>query len=132
MILLLDTQIYLWYLADSPRLTEDLQDQIAGADDVLISAVSIWEAAIKIGLGTLDANIADVVRGVNASGFSELPVTVHAASVDVGLPAIHADPFDRLLVAQAISGRFHLVSADAAIAQYSAVVQLVRPDANSR
>lgn len=128
MRLLLDTHVYLWYLADSPRITPELHERIARADDVLISAASIWEAAIKVGLGKLDVNIGDLLRGVEASGFSELPVTAHDASMVAGLPTIHSDPFDRLLVAQAVSGPFHLVTADPIVAQYSDVVQLIAKD----
>lgn len=125
MTLLLDTHIYLWYLADSPQMVESVSAQMAEADDVLVSAASIWEAAIKIGLGKLDAQIADVVQGILASGFSELPVSAHDASAAAALPPIHTDPFDRLLVAQALSGPFRLLTVDAMVAKYSDLVQLV-------
>lgn len=125
MILLLDTPIYLWYLADSPRLTREVSNQISEADEVLVSAAVIWEAAIKIGLGKLDAEIVDIVRGIKASGFSELPVRAHDASMVASLPPIHSDPFDRLLIAQAISGPYRLLTADPTVAKYSDVVQLV-------
>lgn len=68
-MLLLDTQIYLWYLSDSPRMTRELSAQISSAVVVLVSAASIWEAAMKIGLGKLDAQISDLVQGIEASGF---------------------------------------------------------------
>lgn len=123
--LLLDTHIYLWFLADSPRLPREVTDQISDADEVFVSAASIWEAAIKIGLGKLEADIADVVRGIGVSGFSELPVTAREASMVAGLPPIHTDPFDRLLVAQALSGPFRLLTADPTVARYSDVVQLI-------
>lgn len=121
----MDTHIYLWFLVDSPRIRAGISDQIAEADEVLISAASIWEAAIKIGLGKLDADIADLVKGIKASGFSELPVDTRDASVVASLPPIHSDPFDRLLVAQALSGPFRLLTADPTVAKYSDVVQLV-------
>lgn len=124
-MLLLDTHIYLWYLADSPRITQGISDQISEADEVLISAASIWEAAIKISLGKLDARIVDIVKGIKASGFSELPVSAHDATMVASLPPIHSDPFDRLLVAQALSGPYRLLTADPTVAKYSDVVQLV-------
>lgn len=124
-MLLLDTPIYLWYLADSPRLTREMCDTISEADVVLVSAASIWEAAIKIGLGKLEAKMADLVQGIEASGFSELPVSAEAASLVASLPPIHHDPFDRLLVAQALAGPFRLLTADSIVARYSDVVQLV-------
>jgi PIN domain nuclease of toxin-antitoxin system len=123
--MLLDTHLYLWYLADSPNLTAEIREAIAEADEVFVSAVSIWEAAIKIGLGKLDAQISDIVQGIKASGFLELPVRATDASMVASLPPIHKDPFDRMLVAQAISGPFRLLTADAMIAKYSDVVQLV-------
>lgn len=125
MRILLDTHLYLWYLADSPNLTAEIREVIAEADEVFVSAVSIWEAAIKIGLGKLDAQISDIVRGIKASGFLELPVRATDAGMVASLPPIHKDPFDRMLVAQAISGPFRLLTADAIIAKYSDVVQLV-------
>ncbi|OLZ08577.1 type II toxin-antitoxin system VapC family toxin [Sulfobacillus thermosulfidooxidans] len=125
MRILLDTHLYLRYLADSPNLTAEIREEIEEADEVFVSAVSIWEAAIKIGLGKLDAQISDIVLGIKASGFLELPVRARDASMFASLPPIHKDPFDRMLVAQAISGPFRLLTADAIIAKYSDVVQLV-------
>ncbi len=124
-MLLLDRQIYLWYLVDSPRMTQEISEQISGADMALVSAASIWEAAIKIGVRKLDAKISDLVKGIEASGFSELPVSAEDASMAASLPRIHHDPFDRLLVAQALAGPFRLLTADSTVARYSDVVQLV-------
>ena len=124
MRLLLDTQIYLWYLADSRRLTAASRHAIEAAEAVFVSAASIWEAAIKSGLGKLTADIDSVVSGISASGFDELPVSArHAASVRL-LPAHHRDPFDRLLVAQALSEPLRLLTADAALEGYSDLVVL--------
>jgi PIN domain nuclease of toxin-antitoxin system len=124
-MLLLDTQIYLWYLVDSPRITWQISEQISEADVVLVSAASIWEAAIKIGLGKLDAKISDLVKGIEASGFAQLPVSAAEAGRVASLPPIHNDPFDRLLVAQALAGPFRLLTADSTVARYSDVVHLV-------
>ncbi len=124
-MLLLDTHVYLWYLVDSPRITREISEQISKADVVLISAASIWEAAIKIQAGKLDASISDLVEGIEASGFSELPVRAEDAARVASLPPIHNDPFDRLLVAQALAGPFRLLTADSTIARYSDLVQLV-------
>ncbi len=125
MILLLDTHIYLWYLADSPHIKLEVYEQIAEADEVFVSAASIWEAAIKIDLGKLEARISDLVEGIRASGFRALPVRVEDAGRVANLAPIHNDPFDRLLVAQALAGPFRLLTADATVAKYSDVVQLV-------
>jgi PIN domain nuclease of toxin-antitoxin system len=123
--LLLDTQVYLWYLADSRKLPASARREIAGAEEVFVSAASIWEAAIKAGLGKLNAAADDLVAGIGASGFAELPVSArHAARVRT-LPQHHRDPFDRLLVAQALHEPLHLLTADAALRRYSELVVTV-------
>jgi len=122
MRLLLDTHIYLWYLADSRRLSRNAKAEIASAEEVFVSAASIWEAAVKRGLGKLDAAVEDLVAGIGASGFVELPVSArHAARVAM-LPSHHRDPFDRLLLAQAIHEPLHLLTSDAALKHYSELV----------
>ena len=125
MRLLLDTQVYLWYLADSRRLSRKARGHIAGADEVFISAASIWEAAIKTGIGKLHVATKDLVAGIVASGFAELGVSaLHAARV-AALPHHHRDPFDRLLVAQAINEPLHLLTADAQLQPYSDLIVLI-------
>lgn len=125
MRLLLDTQIYLWYLADSPKLSRAARTAIASAEDVFVSAASIWEATIKVGLGKLKGDPVELVKGIQASGFSELQVTaIHAAAV-AQLKPLHRDPFDRLLVAQAVSEPLRLLTADPTLVPYSDLVELV-------
>ncbi|HEX6136708.1 MAG TPA: type II toxin-antitoxin system VapC family toxin [Casimicrobiaceae bacterium] len=122
MRLLLDTRIFLWYLADSRRLAARTRGEIARAERVFVSAASIWEATIKIGIGKLVAAPDDLVAAIAASGFVELPVTAaHAARV-AALPDHHRDPFDRLLIAQATHEPLHLLTADAALRRYSELV----------
>ena len=90
-----------------------------------MSAASIWEAAIKIRLGKLDADPDELVEAIGRSGFVELPVRAsHAAAVAL-LPPHHADPFDRLLVAQARCEPLHLLTADATLVRYGELVRLV-------
>jgi len=123
--LLLDTQIYLWFLADSRRLGKQGRRAIADAEQVFVSAASIWEAAIKFGLNKLDAPPDGLVAGIAASGFVELPIAVaHAAKV-AALPPIHQDPFDRLIVAQAIYEPLQLLTADSKLRKYSDLVVVV-------
>ena len=125
MRLLLDTQIFLWYLADSKRLVPRARTAISGADRVFVSAASIWEAAIKTALGKLTVVLDDLVAGIAASGFSELPITaLHAARV-AALPDHHRDPFDRMLIAQALHEPLHLLTADAALRRYSELIVTV-------
>ncbi len=125
MRLLLDTHIYLWVVTDDRRLSKAARKLIADADDVFVSSASIWEASIKAGLGKLDADVNQLVSAIETSGFSELPVrAVHGAAVR-DLPDIHRDPFDRLLIAQAICEPLRLGTADGHLAGYTDLVVTV-------
>ena len=82
MRLFLDTQIYLWFLADSRKLSKAARAVLDQADEVYVSAASIWEAAMKIGTGKLSGSAEDLVAGIPGSGLKELPVrAMHAAAV---------------------------------------------------
>jgi PIN domain nuclease of toxin-antitoxin system len=97
------------------------------ANEVFYSAASVWEVAIKSSLRRRDfrASPTALVRALDRSGFTELPVTAaHAARV-AGLPEIHRDPFDRLLVAQALAEPMTLLTNDPVLAGYGALVQVV-------
>lgn len=125
MRLLLDTHIYLWVVTDDRRLPKTAREMIANAEHVFVSSASIWEASIKVGLGKLDADVNQLVSAIETSGFSELPVrAVHGAAVR-DLPDIHRDPFDRLLVAQAMSEPLRLVTSDGRLAGYTDLVVTV-------
>jgi len=118
MRLLLDTHIFLWIVTNDPKLSVRARRLISGADERFVSSASIWEAAIKAGLGKLDIDVGRLVRSIGASGIRELPVSaVHGAAVR-DLPPHHRDPFDRLLVAQARHEPLQLVTADAQLARY--------------
>jgi PIN domain nuclease of toxin-antitoxin system len=123
--LLLDTQVYLWFLADSPKLSRKARTRIADADEVFVSAASIWEASIKIAIGKLDAVSDDLATAIEASGFVELPILARHAALVSTLPPHHTDSFDRLLVAQAIHEPMHLLSADTQLKRYSDLVEVV-------
>lgn len=125
MRLLLDTHVFLWILEDSKQLKAPARALITAADAVYVSAASTWEIAIKTALGKLHADPQEVMEAIGASGFQELPVrAVHTAGV-ARLPNHHADPFDRLLVAQAVHEPLHLVTADRILEPYSELVILV-------
>jgi PIN domain nuclease of toxin-antitoxin system len=119
--LLLDTHVFLWWLRDDRRLGRSARAAIATTStEVRVSAASIWEIAIKASLGRLDWRDGDTTLGscIADAGFAELPVTAaHAAAVRE-LPRHHADPFDRLLLAQAQSEDLRVVSADEAFGLY--------------
>ena len=121
--LLIDTHLLLWLALGSERLSTAAREIIGdSANDLVFSAASIWEIAIKSGLGKIDADPELLVDAIGDSGFAELPVTAtHAARVR-GLPHHHADPFDRLLVAQALSEPLRLLTADAMVLRYGDIV----------
>ncbi|KVH06562.1 MULTISPECIES: type II toxin-antitoxin system VapC family toxin [Burkholderia] len=118
MRLLLDTHIFLWIVTNDPKLSARARSVISAADERFVSSASIWEAAIKAGLGKLDIDVGELMRAIGPSGIRELPVrAAHGAAVR-DLPHHHRDPFDRLLVAQARLEPLQLVTADAHLARY--------------
>lgn len=120
--LLLDTHAFLWWLADDPRLGELARREIADTDNqVLVSAISIWEIEIKRALGKLAAPD-DLVSAVADEGFAPLAVTLENAACAGKLPPIHGDPFDRMLVAQALCHELTIITQDAEIPKYQALV----------
>lgn len=117
--LLLDTHVFLWVVSGNRKLKPATRRLIEAADRVFVSAVSIWEVAIKQRLGKIDVEPALLAAAIEASGFEELPVrAVHAVGV-AGLALHHSDPFDRLLVAQAASEPLKLLTVDPVLALYS-------------
>lgn len=128
MILLLDTHLLLWAAHTLDKLSDTARQLIADVgNDLWFSAASIWEVAIKHGLGRPDfrADPHGLRRGLPDNGYVELPVTSEDAAAVEELPALHRDPFDRMLVAQALAEGVTLLTADAVVAQYPAPVRLV-------
>jgi PIN domain nuclease of toxin-antitoxin system len=117
--MLVDTMALLRWLADDARLPEPARAAIADpARDAFVSAVSVWEAAIKTSLGKLPLDGEDLPALVDEAGFALLPVTpAHAWAVE-RLPFHHRDPFDRLIAAQALHEGVPLVSGDTAFDAY--------------
>ena len=125
MRLLIDTHLFLWVVTDSRKLKLAARKAIEAADAVYVSAASIWEIAIKERLGKIEGDPRQLAEAIEPSGFYELPVTAqHAARVGL-LPEHHHDPFDRLLVAQALTEPLVLLTGDAQLAKYGELVQLV-------
>lgn len=121
MNLLLDSHAFLWWLQDSRRLSRKARRAIAApTSQVFVSAVSIWEIAIKLSIGKLRWREGVALDDSIAScGFAELPVSVrHAAGVR-NLPGHHADPFDRLLISQALVEELRVVTADEVFTRYA-------------
>ena len=118
MNLLLDTHALLWWLDDPAKLAPSARAAIGDpANLVHISAVVIWEIVVKRGLGKLEVN-GDFDAALAANPFRYLDITIAHARAVADLPPIHRDPFDRMLVAQAIVEGFRLVTRDPLIAQY--------------
>ena len=125
MRLLLDTPIFIWVVSDDAKLSGAAWSLIETADAVYVSSASIWEATIKYQLGKLPIESDRLVETVVSSGFLELSITLRHAAAVGKLPLLHRDPFDRLLLAQAISEPLILMTADDRLAQYSELVHKV-------
>jgi PIN domain nuclease of toxin-antitoxin system len=125
---LLDTQVALWALTGSARLSQEACDLILEpSNDIYFSAASIWEIAIKHRLARHDMPVSgdEAAKLCRRAGYIELPITsIHAAATEA-LPFHHADPFDRILVAQAKSEPMRLVTHDHILPQYGDTVLLV-------
>ena len=128
MKLLLDTHLLLWAAGAPERLSATARALIDDpANTPIFSVASLWEIAIKRGLGRPDFDVDPrrLRRGLLDNGYEELPITsAHVVAVD-GLPPIHRDPFDRLLISQAITEGVLLLTADARLAAYPGPVRAV-------
>ena len=118
MILLLDTHALLWWFAEDAQLTAPARRSIADpANDVLISAASVWEIEVKRAAGRLDAPD-DLLTAISSSGFDAIALTPQDAVDAARLPRHHGDPFDRMVIAQARRLEAVIVSHDRAFAAY--------------
>ncbi len=127
MKLLLDTHLLLWAAAEPKRLSRQARALIANTDhELLFSAASLWEVAIKRGLDRKDFRVdVRLRRGLLDNGYSELPiVSEHVVAVE-SLPPLHKDPFDRILVAQATVEGITLLTTDSFVAQYPGPIRTV-------
>lgn len=125
MRILLDTHVFLWYTKADRKLNSKSRAMIQNAFEVYVSSASIWEATIKVRLGKLDVKIDDLVKAISSSGFLELSITAeHAAATDQ-LSDLHRDPFDRILLAQAITEPLTFLTADELLKNYSKLVTMI-------
>jgi len=117
---------YLFMVANGqPKLSSAIKQKIETATEVYISSASIWEAGIKISAGKLEADIDDLIEGIQGNRFIELPITAKHSKQAAQLPDYHRDPFDRMLVAQTLCEPLRLITADEQVARYSELVDLV-------
>lgn len=128
MKLLLDTQLLLWAAGEPDRLSAEARELLLNPrNELLFSPASLWEVAIKHTLGRDDFRVEPRLlrRSLLDNGYVELPITSqHAVSIDA-LPPLHKDPFDRLLVAQAMSEGVTLLTSDSQLARYPGPVRAV-------
>lgn len=121
--IVLDTHALIWALASPRRLPAAVVRLVRDpATDVYVSAVSTWEVAIKAALGKIDVDLTALVQASRDADFEELPITVAHTARLLALPGHHRDPFDRLLVAQALEERLAIVTHDRGIRAYAVPV----------
>lgn len=126
--ILLDTHLLLWAVAEPDKIPSPARKRI---DDsvVFVSAASIWEVSIKAALGKIAADPVELLAEIEPAGFTLLPITGDHAAAVARLPALHADPFDRMLIAQAKTEPLLLLTADLALTGYGDCVELVTQQA---
>lgn len=127
MRLLLDTNIFLWCALNDARLTDDARTLLTHADAIYVSSACIWEISIKKSLGKIDAanGLGKLTDAIEASGFLELPITSQHAAAVCSLAPIHRDPFDRIMLAQAITEPLVFVTSDQLLQGYSNLVKVI-------
>jgi len=117
---ILDTHALLWYLTDSDRMSAKLKDFISDCETVAVSIASLWEIAIKQSLGKLkvDFSISQIEQVCYQKDILILPVKPEELDIISNLPKIHGDPFDRLIICQAMKESAVLITTDSVIPQY--------------
>ncbi|CAN5130031.1 type II toxin-antitoxin system VapC family toxin [soil metagenome] len=126
MRILLDTHILLWALSSDPRLSNEAVKLIGDSkNEVLVSAASIWEISIKYSLGRLSHSPAEITEAAISTGFSQLPIAFEHCHALAALPAVHSDPFDRMLIAQSLTEPAILVTHDRLLKEYGSTILLV-------
>jgi PIN domain nuclease of toxin-antitoxin system len=124
----LDTHLLIWALDEYDRLPAEIRDLLRDpTNEIMFSAVSIWEIAIKARLGRTIFAVRpeEIAASATATGFIELPLRWQAAAAVADLPMHHRDPFDRAIVAQAISEPVHLYTVDRKLIPYSPLVRAI-------
>jgi PIN domain nuclease of toxin-antitoxin system len=125
MRVLIDTHVFIWSVTANRLLKPNARALLTAAEAVYVSSASIWEIAIKSGLGKIEGDADALTAAIEASGFHELPVTARHAAGVAKLPRHHNDPFDRLLLAQAFAEPLRFVTADRTLAAYGGAVDFV-------
>jgi PIN domain nuclease of toxin-antitoxin system len=118
--MLLDTHILLWFLEDHPKLPSQIKDMIEDDNDAVVSIVTLWEIAIKLSINKLNLQFEfqELPGFLDELGIEVLPLSFKDTNGYIILPLHHRDPFDRILVAQAMNNSLSIVSADVAFDAY--------------
>jgi PIN domain nuclease of toxin-antitoxin system len=124
MRVLLDTHLLLWALSSPMKLSKETR-RLIDTSGIYVSAASIWEISIKASLGKLRADPTEVLNALEPAGLSMLPILGEHAARVAQLPPRHKDPFDRILIAQAMTEPMILLTNDQALAGYSELVRVV-------
>jgi len=125
---LLDTHVLLWAAYEPGKLSKRCVDKLSDQENTLLfSSVSVWEISIKTALGRDDfaINVIDFLRGLRLNDYNEMVVTSDHAIAQMSLPMLHKDPFDRMLIAQAIVEKVSLLTADTDVLRYEGPIEPV-------
>lgn len=124
--MLLDTHALLWFLEDSPKLPSEIKERIENGSQVVVSIASIWEIAIKLSINKLKLQFEfrELPAILEELEISILPLSFEDTNIYLSLPLHHRDPFDRILIAQAINHSLSIASADIAFDAYATIRRL--------
>ncbi|CAA6811937.1 MAG: FIG00461460: hypothetical protein [uncultured Thiotrichaceae bacterium] len=125
MRLLLDTHVVIWALSEPDRLSAKSKELIQSADQLFVSSASIWEMAIKESIGKLEIDLDATMSELVGMGVTELPISWQHSKMVQELPHHHRDPFDRLLISQAICEPLILLTHDKILSEYTDLVRLI-------
>lgn len=119
---IIDTSTFLWFIHDSPQLSTDAKNLLESDNDIFISIVSLWEIAIKVNIGklTLPDNYEDFIpEQLVLNDIEVLPIRMADLAIYTTLPLHHRDPYDRLIIAQAMTDKVSIIGSDVAFDSYS-------------
>ena len=122
---LIDTNVVIWLSENNPRIEQIKSLLLSRESQVFISTVSWWEIAIKVRAGKLTVDLEQLRSQAKNHNFSELPITSAYMKAYLELPNLHKDPFDHMLLAQAISSPMRLITGDPLLAEYSSLVMVI-------
>ena len=122
---LLDTNVVIWLSEDNPRINQIKPLLLGSGSQIFISVVSWWEIAIKVRAGKLAVDLEQLRTNAEKHAFSELPITGRYMKAYLELPYLHKDPFDHMLLAQALTCPLRFITGDAQLAEYSSLVLVI-------